>query len=171
MQLSCWVLTEKTRPYTIKAASDSWLSLWKYSKEEAIDRPISLIQHGANEFSAAMLMRRHFQRDGRGTTCANADKFGKLYSHVAYLVPHAAGLLCVSTQIEPRRRLALHEKFVDAHDARPRLGSDVLASVFDDVLRHVGGGAVTHEQRFLRYRDQETAAVPESLRPARAPLL
>tara|TARA_B100001540_G_scaffold301427_1_gene307853 strand:+ start:462 stop:986 length:525 start_codon:yes stop_codon:yes gene_type:complete len=158
MEPSCWVLTERSWPYKIKAASDSWFSLWKYSKEEAINRPIGMIQHGANEYAASMLMRRYFQHDKRGTACANADKRGQLYSHVAYLVPHEAGLLCVSTQFKPRRRLTIHEKFQDAHDARPHLGSAVLVSVLEDVLMHVRDDTLTHEQRFLLHRAHQVVA-------------
>lgn len=152
MEPSCWVLTERSWPYRIKAASGSWFSLWKYSKEEAIHRPIGMIQQGANEFAAAMLMRRYAQNDKRGT--ANADKHGQLYSH---LVPLEAGLLCVSTQIRPRRRL-------QAHEAQPGLGSAVLASVPEDVLRLAKDETATHEQRFLLHRARRVA-VPLALRP------
>lgn len=157
---SCWVLTERRWPYEIKAASKSWQNLWQYSREETLNRPISMLQNGANEFSAAMLMRRFHQHDRKGTTCANVDKFGQLYSHIAYIVPHPAGLIGISTQIAPIARLKLHEKFAIAHDAQPRLDEDTLASVLTEVARHVGAGNRSHEQRFLLHRDAQGAPRP-----------
>ena len=157
----CWVLTEHQWPHRIKTTSSSWRHLWEFSAEESIGKPISLIQTNANEISAAMLMRRFYTHENRGTKCTNASKFGRKYTHITYITSLTCGLLAISTQIEPRSgRLTLREKVIDAHSSHPPLDENVFASVLFEVYRHVGAAGLTHEQRFLLSRASQLPCSP-----------
>ena len=150
--MTCWVLTDSCWPHNIKSASGSWHSLWKYSKEETINRPISILQKNANEFASAMLMRRFYHKEKTGTQCTNSNKFGQLYTHVVSIVEHPIGLLAISTDISPRgNSLKMHKKFADAHRPLPAVTDMTISAVFKEVLRHVSMSTLSHEQRFLRH--------------------
>ena len=130
----CWVLTDSCWPHNIKSASCSWHSLWKYSKEETINRPISMLQRNANEFASAMLMRRFYQREKTGTQCTNANKFGQLYTHVVSIVEHPIGLLAISTDISLQGSpLKMHKKFADAHRPLSPVADMTISAVFKEV--------------------------------------
>lgn len=163
---TCWVLTDSHWPHKIKAASDTWHCLWKYAREETINQPISILQKDANEFASSMLMRRFHQNAQNGTHCTNSNKFGQLYSHVAYIIKHPSGLLAISTEISPRKHLRKHEKFADAHTLHPHLTDMAITSVLNEVARHMSASNVSHEQRFLKHLTaHKTERIPVLRKP------
>lgn len=148
----CWVLTDSCWPHTIKSASESWHSLWKYPREEAIDRAIGMLQNKANEVASAMLMRRFYHKEKTGTLCTNSNKFGQFYTHVVCIVEHPFGLVAISTDISPQGNpLKKHEKFEYAHRPLPHVTDLTISAVFKEVLRHVSVSTLSHEQRFMRH--------------------
>ena len=49
----CWVTTAAAPPHNIVSVSESWVALWGYSAEEAVGRPVSLLNAPGHDTAAA----------------------------------------------------------------------------------------------------------------------
>ena len=88
--ISCWVTTAAAPPHNIVSVSESWVALWGYSAEEAVGRPVSLLNAPGHDTAAARKLMATFFENGRAIgRVTNRAKGGAWYAHDLLLTASA----------------------------------------------------------------------------------
>ena len=147
---SCWVLTSRDRPFEIKMASDSWHALWRFPSDEAVGKPMAILQaEGSNAAASKGLMCR-FRADGSAATarCTNVTKDGELRSHDLLLVSHVAGLLGISTNIVTLEQpLSEQQQAQDALIVPLPASKRTIGAILRDVARKLSPLVATQDSK------------------------
>ena len=88
--ISCWVTTATAPPHNIVSVSESWVALWGFSAEEAVGRPVSILNAPGHDRAASRKLMAMFSENGRAIgRVTNRAKGGAWYAHDLLLTASA----------------------------------------------------------------------------------